>query len=312
MSARIEDLDLAAGQRIDLSVVTTAHNEAGNVEGFLSGSLAAFQELGITGEILYFDDGSTDGTRDAVAAFARLHPDANINLIWHRQRRGISAALRESVGLCRGHWACFLPADLESLPETDISILWHAASDDIDIVVGQRVERGDRKAFASRIFNFLNWVFFGLKLRDANWIKLVRREKLTGFPPGADWHRFFVPILFVLGCRIRAVDTKWHSRTYGSSKFGLRRFPVSIVDMVTVRIWLWFNGRKMLFAICCAVFDLMLGLAALAVGALVSDNISIASWTVFGACLASGIVIFQTALLAELLSCGLDDEPRER
>src|SRR5262245_1618627 len=81
---------------IELTIVTTAANEEGNVERFLRECLAAIEALGIEAEVLFFDDGSTDRTADAVRQFSEEDGRVGIRLIRHPSRRGIAAAIEES------------------------------------------------------------------------------------------------------------------------------------------------------------------------------------------------------------------------
>src|SRR5271166_243731 len=132
---------------VELSIVTTAHNEVGNVVPFLSQSLEAIDELGVRAEILYFEDGSSDGTAEAVAAFCRRHPRSPIRLIRHGTRRGMTAWIRESIALAQGEWVCFLPSDMESHPAEDVPALYRGIEPTADVVAGSRVGRGDGKCF---------------------------------------------------------------------------------------------------------------------------------------------------------------------
>jgi len=230
-----------------LSIVTTAYNEVGNVEPFLTRTLTALRQLPVESEIIYIDDGSTDGTSEAVEKFIQSNPNVTVALIRHPSRLGITAAVEESVAVAKGKWLCLLPADLESLPNVDIPILYRAVDDETDMVMGIRQGRKDGKFLSSRLYNLLNGWLFGVKLSDANWIKLIRRETMVGIRLRSNWHRYMVPILAHYGCRIKEVETPWYPRLYGSSKFGLKRFPGSLADMLTIKFLLTYGKRPFLF-----------------------------------------------------------------
>jgi len=162
---------------------------------------------------------------------------------------------------------CLLPADLESLPEIDIPILYNAMDNETDVVVGWRKNRGDGKILASKIYNFSNRILFNVKLHDANWIKLVRREKLQNLSLRSDWHRYLIPILVSRGCTVKEVVTEWRERTFGKSNFGLRRLPVSLADMISVKLMLSFSERPLLLfgwlagvSISTSIFSLLVSL----------------------------------------------------
>jgi len=255
-------------QQVQLSIVTSGYNEVGNVRPFLDSAREAIRKLGVAAEIVFFDDGSNDGTGDAVEAYAALHPDASITLIRRPYKMGITAAIADSYASTRGQYVCLVPADLESLPEDDVPALYAALDEATAVVVGWRKDRGDGKLLASKIYNFVNWGLFGVRLHDMNWIKLIRRDKLQGLQLRSDWHRFLIPILAKRGCRFKEVVTQWHQRRYGRSNFGWRRFSVSIADAITVKLMLDYAQRPLLAFGSAAVW-LLLAAAVLAGAGLV-------------------------------------------
>ncbi len=257
-----------------LSVVTTAYNEAGNAAVFLEKTLEGLRRIGVSAEILYIDDGSTDGTDRVVREFLKDHHDQTVPIRWirHPRRMGMTAAIQEAVSAARGEFLCLLPSDLESHPDTDIPLLYGALEDDVDMVVGVRRGRADGKVFASRIYNRLNRWLFGVRLQDANWIKLVRRASMAGLRLRSDWHRYLVPLLGIDNARIREVVTPWHPRTYGRSKFGLRRFPGAVADLITIKFLLTFGKRPLLFFGGAAAGFAFLAVAAAAAAATVSGD----------------------------------------
>jgi glycosyltransferase involved in cell wall biosynthesis len=200
-----------------VSVVTSALNEADNVRAFLDQVCLALKELGVSGEIIFVDDGSSDNTGQIASDYAVDHPEFPIHVIRHWRPRGLAAGITEGAALAHGHLVCFLPADLESAPAEDIPKLFHAMDAETDVVVGRRVGRGDGKRVASGVYNRLNSMLFGVKVRDGNWIKMIRGECLKGVRLRNDWHPFLVPILAHARCRIKEVDTTWYARSYGQS-----------------------------------------------------------------------------------------------
>jgi glycosyltransferase involved in cell wall biosynthesis len=277
------------GWPLSLSIVTSAHNEVGNVVPFLSSTVDALRQLNVSAEILYIDDGSSDGTAAAVSAFAEANPGIPIRLIRHAFCRGITTAIQESIEIAQGDLMCFVPADMESNPAVDVPLLYQAMDGQTDVVVGCRQGRRDGKVFASRIYNTLNYWLFSIRLRDANWIRLIRHDKLQDLQLRSDWHRFVLPILGHKGCRFKEVETQWQQRSFGRSNFGLKRFPVSLADMLAIKFLLVYGERPLLFfgwgAFLSTGLSLLLFLMAFLFG---SGNIAIfLSFLVLGA--AAGI-----------------------
>jgi dolichol-phosphate mannosyltransferase len=140
-----------------------------------------------------------------------------------------------------------VPADLESSPSVDIPKMFRVMDAETDVVLGRRVGRSDGKQLASGIYNRLNALLFGVRVKDGNWIKLIRRDCLRGIHLRNDWHPFIVPILAHAGCRLKEVDTHWHARRHGRSKFGFNRFFLAAAAALSVKFHLTFGRRPMLF-----------------------------------------------------------------
>jgi dolichol-phosphate mannosyltransferase len=232
-----------------VSVLIPARNEAGNVAELLGRVAQVFAERGLTGEraeLVFINDGSTDGTGEAVEALAARYPF--LRVFHHRRNRGLTAALRTGFRAVRGEYILFLPADLESDPLTDIPLLLDKLDEGYDAVAGWRQGRKEGKVFASGIYNLVSRWLFGLRLHDMNWIKGFRREVIESLPPlRSDWHRFLLHIAAYQGYRIGEVATPWHRRKAGRSKFGFSRIPKSLLDVLVVWFLLTFSQAPMRF-----------------------------------------------------------------
>jgi hypothetical protein len=134
-----------------------------------------------------------------------------------------------------------------------------------DVVCGRRVGRNDGKYLASRIFAVANHWLFGVKVHDSNWIKLIRRDKLAGLRLYPEWHRFLVALLLHRGCRVKEVETVWHHRQHGRSKFGLARIPAGLSAAIAVKVYLGFRSRGLQFFVTAAAWALLVAIAAAAV-----------------------------------------------
>lgn len=261
---------------LDVSVVTTACNEAANVAEFLQRTINAFESLQIKGEIVFVDDASADGTLAEAQAFKARNPALRLHLIRHSTQQGIARAIVEGTAAASGRLVCYLPADLESLPDTDIPTLFRSMDAVTDVVVGWRQGRQDGKNAASKIYNVVNRWLFGVTVHDANWIKLVRREKMDGLVLMTDWQSIFVGLLAARGCRVREVPTPWHRRKAGKSKFGWRRFPQAVAAAISAKAYVAFGSRPLLLFVQASA---ALMLAAVAAG-LVAMSLSGSAGTV--------------------------------
>ncbi len=289
-----------------LSVLVPARNEAGNVNELVARVGRAFAGLGLpdgAGELVFIDDGSTDGTGPAADALTATHPF--LRVIHHRRNLGLTAALQTGFRAVRGEYVLFLPADLESDPETDIPLLFAKLQEGYDVVAGWRQGRKESKVFASAIYNAVSRWLFGLTLHDMNWIKGFRREVIETLPPlRSDWHRFLLHIAAHQGYRIGETPTPWQRRRLGRSKFGFSRIPISLLDVIVIWFLLTFSAAPMRF------FG-GLGLAALLVSGIIylglialwltaQTQIRPLFWAAGGAAIA-GLLLFLIGFLAELI-----------
>ncbi len=229
-----------------ISVLIPAHNEADSVSELVALTAQAFANLGVTGEMIFVDDGSTDETGDRVTELQPQHPW--LHLIRHRRNRGLTAALRQGFRAARGEYIIFLPADLESNPAEDIPKLYDKLCEGYDVVAGWRQGRDDGKQLASAIYNLVSRRLFPVRVHDANWIKGFRREVITAMPPlRSDWHRFLLHIAADQGFRVGETPTNWYPRKAGRSHFGFSRIPISLLDVLVIRFLLTFSQKPMRF-----------------------------------------------------------------
>jgi glycosyltransferase involved in cell wall biosynthesis len=209
----------------------------------------AFDTLGLTegeGELLLVDDGSTDGTGAVAEELRAQYPF--LSVVRHRRNLGLTAALRTGFHAVRGDMVLFLPADLESDPETDIPLLLGKLDEGYDVVAGWRQGRKEGKVIASGIYNAVSRWLFGLRVHDMNWIKGFRREVIDSLPPlRSDWHRYLLHIAAQQGFSITEVPTPWQRRRTGRSKFGLGRIPISFLDVLVIKFLLTFSRAPMRF-----------------------------------------------------------------
>lgn len=235
-----------SSKRPRVSVVVPAYNEAGNVGEVVEAVAQAFAALGVDGELVLVDDGSTDGTAEEAAAAAQRHPF--VRVLTHRRNMGLTEALETGFRAARGEVVMLLPADMESDPREDIPKLLAKLEEGYDVVAGWRQGRRDGKVLASRIYNAVSRWLFHVQAHDMNWIKAFRREVVEDLLPlRSDWHRFVLMIAASKGYRVGEVRVNYYPRRRGQSKFGFLRIPVSFLDVLVVKFLLTFSRKPMLF-----------------------------------------------------------------
>ncbi|HID64530.1 MAG TPA: glycosyltransferase, partial [Anaerolineae bacterium] len=279
-----------------------AYNEAGNVTPVIDKVARAFEARGVDGEVVFVDDGSTDGTGTEAAACAKRYPF--VKIISHRRNLGLTEALRTGFRHVSGDTIILLPGDLESDPEEDIPKLLDKLAEGYDVVAGWRQGRHDSKIVASKIYNFASRLLFNVQAHDMNWIKAFRREVIEGLYLRSDWHRFILMIAASQGYKIGEVPTNYYPRRQGRSKFGLGRIPVSFLDVLVVKFLLTFSRKPMIFF---GSLGLVLILAASGIGVYLLQQWftrarQLRPVFTFGVILAlAGLIIFLVGFLAELV-----------
>ena len=227
-----------------LSVVIPVCNEADNV-GPLAREIQAALADHRPFEIIFVDDGSTDGTVAAIQAVRASIPE--IRLLQHSQRSGQSRAVCTGVEAARAEWVATLDGDGQNDP-ADIPALVKAVSEaepSLKLVMGNRTTRKDTwlRRISSRVANGVR----GGLLRDGTpdtgcGIKLMHRATFMRLPWFNHMHRFLPALYQRAGARVISVPVRHRPRTRGTSKYGLwNRLWVGIVDLFGVR-WLIVRG----------------------------------------------------------------------
>jgi len=226
---------------LELSVVIPVCNEAENV-GPLAREIAQALQ-GRSFEILFVDDGSTDGTADAVRA-ARAGGISEIRLLRHSFRSGQSAAVTTGVRNARADWIGTLDGDGQNDP-ADLPVLWAARLEPVSSAVrlfqGNRVTRRDTpyRRLQSRIANGVRSSLLGDGTPDTGCgIKLLHRETYLSLPYFDHMHRFLPALFQRAGAKVISIPVRHRPRSRGQSKYGMfDRLWVGIVDIFGV-MWL--------------------------------------------------------------------------
>lgn len=229
-----------------ISIVVPIYNELENVEPLYASVTRTARALGQPYELLLIDDGSTDGTSNALDQLAAA--DATLKVVHFRRNFGQTAALNAGLHLAAGDVIVTLDADLQNDP-ADIPLLLARLGEGYDLVHGWRKDRQD--AFLSRKLpsKLANWMISrvtGFPVHDLGCtLKAMRREIAGELQLYGEMHRFIPVLAHWRGARCAEVVTRHHPRRFGASKYGLSRALRVVLDLITVKYMIQYQTSPM-------------------------------------------------------------------
>jgi len=223
--------------RPEISLVIPVYNEEENLPVLAGEIRSALEPLGLPYEVLYVDDGSTDGSPQVLLELAREDPRTRI--VRQRRNHGQSAALDAGFRHARGEVVITLDADLQNDP-ADIPRLLERL-DGFDVVSGVRARRRDNwvRRVSSKIANGIRNRVTHEAVTDVGCtLRAVRAEYLRRIPVFNGMHRFLPTLLRMEGARLTEVPVNHRPRLHGQPKYNIRnRIFRALTDLFGVR-WL--------------------------------------------------------------------------
>ncbi len=217
-----------------ISLVVPLLNEEESILPLINEIRKAIKPLNKPYEVIFVDDGSTDGSLKIIKDAAKS--DNRLKFISFRKNYGKSAALQVGFKAATGDAIITMDADLQDDPH-EIPNLLKKLDEGYDLCSGWKKERFDPfiKKFSSRFFNFVTRMISGIKIHDFNCgLKAYRREVVQNLNVYGELHRY-VPVLAKWqGFSVTEIPVKHHPRRYGKTKFGMSRFFKGFIDLITV------------------------------------------------------------------------------
>jgi dolichol-phosphate mannosyltransferase len=235
-----------SGANPELCVLVPVFNEAGNIVPLLDEVEAALAGV-CRYEIVFVDDGSSDGTAEELKQAQAKSPA--VRVLRHKTRAGKSAALVTGFWAARAPWIQTLDGDRQNDPK-DVARIWtklQPLSPSLGIVAGVRNRRNDGavKWASSRIANFVRRNLLRDDTADTGCgFKLIRREVALRIPFFDGMHRFLPALVRRQGYDIAQEKIEDRARVAGISKYGFfGRLGAGIFDLFGV-FWLMRRGTK--------------------------------------------------------------------
>jgi dolichol-phosphate mannosyltransferase len=218
-----------------ISVIIPIYNERENIDALYMQLHPVLRGLDASHEIVFVNDGSTDGSAAELDALAAL--DRAVKVVHLRRNYGQTAAMMAAIQYSSGEIIVPMDGDLQNDPQ-DIPRLIEKLEEGYDVVSGWRVTRteGMDRRLPSRIANWMISKVSGVKLHDYGCtLKAYRRRFLENVRLYGEMHRF-VPVYAAWeGGSVTEIPVVHHPRLHGRSKYGLGRAPRVLLDLLVIR-----------------------------------------------------------------------------
>ncbi len=228
---------------MNISVIVPLFNEEESLPKLYEWIARVMNEHGLTYEVLFVNDGSTDGSWQVIE---ELHDadSAHVKGIKFRHNYGKSAALYCGFAAAQGDVVITMDADLQDSPDEIPELYRMITEDNYDVVSGWKKKRYDNKLtknLPSKLFNATARRVSGLHLHDMNCgLKAYKNEVVKNIEVFGEMHRYIPFLAKNAGfTRIGEKVVQHRKREFGVSKFGLNRFVNGYLDLMT----LWFLNK---------------------------------------------------------------------
>jgi glycosyltransferase involved in cell wall biosynthesis len=219
-----------------LSVIVPVFNEIDNLDPLLDALLAVLVREDYRFEVVFVNDGSTDGSAEKLDAIAEREPRCKV--VHFRRNFGQTAAMMAGLDYSTGDIVVPIDADMQNDP-ADIPKLLERLDEGYDLVSGWRQNRKDAKLtrnLPSWVANKLISRISGVRLSDYGCtLKAYRRSVVSDLKLYGEMHRFLPIYASWSGARTTEIPVRHHPRVHGESKYGLKRILKVPLDLVVVK-----------------------------------------------------------------------------
>ncbi len=231
-----------------LSFIVPAKDEEATLSTLIDGIRGQAESLMLDWEVIFIDDGSTDGTWAEMTRLSRKYPQ-QVRSFRMRRNMGKADALSLGYAKAQGDIIFTMDADLQDDPN-EIPRFIDRIEQGYDIVSGWKQKRFDpwHKVLPSRCFNALISKIAGVDLHDHNCgFKAYRRDVVKELPMYGEMHRMVPSLAAFEGYRTSELVVQHHPRRFGKSKYGVKRILCGLFDMTTVFFLKNYRNRPMHF-----------------------------------------------------------------
>lgn len=296
---------------MDLSIIIPLLNEEESLPELAEWIDNVLRQNGWSYEIIFIDDGSTDGSWNVITTLREKNP--NVKGIKFQRNYGKSAALNEGFKAAQGDVVITMDADLQDSPDEIPELRRMIVEDKYDLVSGWKKVRYDNtltKNIPSKFFNAVTSKVSKIKLHDFNCgLKSYDKKVVKGIEVYGEMHRYIPVIAKWSGYKkIGEKVVEHRKRKYGVTKFGWDRFIKGFLDLMSITFVGKFSKRPMhFFGLWGFVFSLVGFLTSiyLIISKLIDFDYPITNRPTFYIALSAiiiGVQLFLSGFIGELIS----------
>ncbi len=227
-----------------LTVIVPVYNEEDSLPALYEELSEVLRGMNRTSEVIFIDDGSTDGSFPILKGFAK--DDHRVRVVRFRKNFGQTAALAAGIRHSRGDVLVPMDADMQNDPH-DIAKLLAKIDEGFDVVSGWRRHRQDTfltRRLPSQVANWMISTITGVRLHDYGCtLKAYRRDVIEHVSLYGEMHRFVPAAAAWVGASITEMEVAHRARRFGRSKYGLFRVGKVLLDLVTVKFLQSFSTK---------------------------------------------------------------------
>ncbi len=233
---------------MDLSVIIPVYNEEENVSLLHNELKEALTPLGRSSEIIFINDGSTDGTMDKLRELKRNND--SLKIIDLKKNFGQTPAIMAGFDSASGDILITMDGDLQNDP-ADIPKLLTKIDEGYDLVTGWRKDRKDHfllRTLPSVIANFLISKVLKTNIHDIGCtLNAYKKDVTKNMKLYGEMHRFIPAIANWRGAKITEIETNHRPRKYGKTKYGLNRTVKVILDLLLMAFLSEYSTKPLRF-----------------------------------------------------------------
>ncbi len=232
----------------EISLVVPVFNEEQNLEPLYQKIVDSVAPLDKDFELIFIDDGSTDGSYSVLERLAAGDP--RVVVVRFVRNFGQTAAIAAGFEMARGEIIIPMDADLQNDP-ADIEAILQKLEEGYDVVSCWRKDRHDKfltrrlpSLFANKLISWIS----GVHLHDYGCtLKGYRREVTQHIKLYGEMHRFIPILAHWVGARVTEITVRHHRRQFGESKYGMMRTFKVMLDLITVKFLGKYSTKPMHF-----------------------------------------------------------------